>query len=272
MRLSRRFCAIRICASRRTRATSPPANFFIVTVPTPIDAARRPDLSARCSRRRETVGEALKRGDIVVYEIDRLSRRDARRTACRCWSSASGLICGQRFHRRLFARAHQSRRQGAPVRDHHQGRLRRRMRRRSTSWPTSTVRWSPPAFTARPRSSVAEAAKVIENTQRDLNIAFMNELSLIFHELGIDTGDVLAAARTKWNFLPFHARSGRRPLHRRRSLLPDLSRREGRLSSRGHPRGPAHQRRRSVNAWRANACGGCWLPDALHRRGDGARA
>ena len=55
-----------------------------------------------------------------------------------------------------------------------------------------------------PSIKVAEAAKVIENTQRDLNIAFMNELSLIFRELGIDTGDVLAAARTKWNFLPFY--------------------------------------------------------------------
>ena len=54
-----------------------------------------------------------------------------------------------------------------------------------------------------PSIKVAEAAKVIENTQRDLNIAFMNELSAIFHQLGIDTGDVLAAARTKWNFLPF---------------------------------------------------------------------
>src|SRR6185295_17071948 len=54
-----------------------------------------------------------------------------------------------------------------------------------------------------PSIKVAEAAKVIENTQRDLNIAFMNELSLIFHALGIDTGDVLTAARTKWNFLPF---------------------------------------------------------------------
>lgn len=54
-----------------------------------------------------------------------------------------------------------------------------------------------------PSIKVAEAAKVIENTQRDLNIAFMNELSQIFHALDLDTGDVLAAARTKWNFLPF---------------------------------------------------------------------
>src|SRR5262249_39109344 len=54
-----------------------------------------------------------------------------------------------------------------------------------------------------PSIKVAEAAKVIENSQRDLNIAFMNELSAIFHRLGVDTGDVLAAAQTKWNFLPF---------------------------------------------------------------------
>ena len=66
-----------------------------------------------------------------------------------------------------------------------------------------------------PSIKVAEAAKVIENTQRDLNIAFMNELSAIFHQLGIDTGDVLAAASTKWNFMNFQPGLGRRALHRR---------------------------------------------------------
>ena len=71
------------------------------------------------------------------------------------------------------------------------------------SWPMSMDRSSKPAFTARPRSRSPKLRKVIENTQRDLNIAFMNELSLIFQALDIDTGDVLAAARTKWNFLPF---------------------------------------------------------------------
>ena len=95
-----------------------------------------------------------------------------------------------------------------------------------------------------PSIKVAEAAKVIENTQRDLNIAFMNELSAICHQLGIDTGDVLAAAHTKWNFLKFYAGPGRRPLHRRRSVLSDVSRREGRLSSGGDPGRPPHQRRR----------------------------
>ena len=87
-----------------------------------------------------------------------------------------------------------------------------------------------------PSIKVAEAAKVIENAQRDLNIAFMNELSAIFHLLGIDTSDVLAAAATKWNFLNFTPGPGRRPLHRRRSLLPHLSRAEGRLPSRRDPR------------------------------------
>ena len=72
-----------------------------------------------------------------------------------------------------------------------------------------------------PSIKVAEAAKVIENTQRDLNIAFMNELSAIFQSLGIDTGDVLAAARHQVEFPAIRAGPGRRPLHRRRSLLPD---------------------------------------------------
>ena len=94
-----------------------------------------------------------------------------------------------------------------------------------------------------PSIKVAEAAKVIENTQRDLNIAFMNELSAIFQKLDIDTGDVLAAARTKWNFQNFYPGPGRRPLHRGRSLLSDPSRRKGGISSGGDPGRPAHQRR-----------------------------
>ncbi len=74
-----------------------------------------------------------------------------------------------------------------------------------------------------PSIKVAEAAKVIENTQRDLNIAFMNELSAICHRLGIDTGDVLAAARHQMEFPEILSGSGRRTLHRRRSVLPHAS-------------------------------------------------
>ena len=94
-----------------------------------------------------------------------------------------------------------------------------------------------------PSIKVAEAAKVIENTQRDLNIALMNELALIFDRLGIRTADVLAAARTKWNFLPFTPGPRRRPLHRRRPVLPDHQGRAARLPARGDPRGAAHQQR-----------------------------
>ena len=79
---------------------------------------------------------------------------------------------------------------------------------------------------------VAEAAKVIENTQRDLNIALMNELAIIFDRLGIPTKEVLQAAGTKWNFLPFTPGPGRRPLHRRRPLLPDRAGRGGRAITR----------------------------------------
>ena len=90
---------------------------------------------------------------------------------------------------------------------------------------------------------VAEAAKVIENTQRDLNIALMNELALIFDKLGIDTTEVLEAAGTKWNFLKFKPGPRRRPLHRRRPLLPDPQSRNARLPPAGHPRRTPHQRR-----------------------------
>ena len=89
---------------------------------------------------------------------------------------------------------------------------------------------------------VAEAAKVIENTQRDINIALINELSMIFHRLGIDTEEVLKAAGTKWNFLNFKPGSRRRPLHRRRPVLPDAQGRGGRLPAGDDPRGPAPQR------------------------------
>ena len=94
-----------------------------------------------------------------------------------------------------------------------------------------------------PSIKVAEAAKVIENTQRDLNIAFMNELSAIFHQLGIDTGDVLAAAATKWNFQKFEPGLVGGHCIGVDPYYLTYPRREGRLSSRDHPGRPAHQRR-----------------------------
>ena len=108
-----------------------------------------------------------------------------------------------RLHARLLARAHQSRRQDSTAS--------RPSRRSSPAQDARTLDIVADVYGSvvtagihrAPSIKVAEAAKVIENTQRDLNIALMNELSAIFHRLGIDTGDVLAAAGTKWNFLNF---------------------------------------------------------------------
>ncbi len=89
---------------------------------------------------------------------------------------------------------------------------------------------------------MAEAAKVIENTQRDVNIALINELALIFNRLGIDTEEVLMAAGTKWNFLHVPPGPRRRPLHRRRSVLPHAQGAGDRLSPGDDPRGPPPER------------------------------
>lgn len=176
------------------------ADFIVVAVPTPIDDARRPDFFPLVSSS-ETVGRHMKRGAIVVYEStvypgateevcvpvlekfsglkwkqdfnigyspERINPGDKLRTLTKIVKLVSGdtpetLAVVQRLYGAII---------DAGV------------------YPASSIR-------------VAEAAKVIENTQRDLNIALMNELSLIFNRMGIDTLEVLEAAGTKWNFLPF---------------------------------------------------------------------
>lgn len=176
------------------------SDFFIVTVPTPIDEARQPDLGAMFAASR-TVGAVLKKGDIVVYEST-VYPGAVEDDCVPVLESASGLKAGSDFKvgyspERINPGDKQHRfetitkvvsAQDAPTLD-----------------IVASVYGS--VVTAgihrAPSIKVAEAAKVIENTQRDLNIAFMNELSLIFQALNIDTGDVLAAARTKWNFMPF---------------------------------------------------------------------
>lgn len=176
------------------------ADFIIVTVPTPIDKARRPDLSALISAS-QTVGRNLKKGDIVVYEstvypgateedcipvLERASRLAAGRDFTVGYSPER-INPGDRAHRfedivKIVS--------GQDAR---------------TLDIVAAVYGSvvKAGVHRAPSIKVAEAAKVIENSQRDLNIAFMNELSTIFHLLGIDTADVLAAAATKWNFLNF---------------------------------------------------------------------
>jgi UDP-N-acetyl-D-galactosamine dehydrogenase len=176
------------------------ADFFIVTVPTPIDEARRPDLGA-VIKASHTVGAALKKGDIVVYEST-VYPGATEEDCVPVLEKVSGLSCGKDFH------------VGYSPERINPGDLTHRF---ETILKVVSGQDAPTLETVAavygsvvkagihkaPSIKVAEAAKVIENTQRDLNIAFMNELSIIFRELGIDTGDVLAAARTKWNFLPF---------------------------------------------------------------------
>ena len=126
----------------------------------------------------------------------------SRKNAFRCLREDLGPQSRGRFHGRILARADQSGRQAASLRD-----ITKVVSAQDARTLDIVADVYGSVVTAgihrAPSIKVAEAAKVIENTQRDLNIAFMNELSLIFQALNIDTGDVLAAARTKWNFMPF---------------------------------------------------------------------
>ncbi len=176
------------------------SDFFIVTVPTPIDEARRPDLGAMIAASR-SVGGVLKKGDIVVYEST-VYPGAVEEECIPVLASASGLEPGADF-----TVGYSPERINPGDKQHRFEMITKVV---SASDPrtlniVSDVYGS--VVTAgihrAPSIKVAEAAKVIENTQRDLNIAFMNELSLIFQALNIDTGDVLSAARTKWNFMPF---------------------------------------------------------------------
>ncbi len=174
--------------------------FFIVTVPTPIDAGKRPDLGPLHSAS-ATVGKALKNGDIVVFESTVFP--GATEEECvPILEAQSGL----RFNTDFFVGY-------SPERINPGDKTRRLpdiLKVVSGSAPEAAdvieAMYSAiiPAGTYRTESiAVAEAAKVIENTQRDLNIALMNELAIIFNRMGLDTDAILRAAGTKWNFLPF---------------------------------------------------------------------
>jgi UDP-N-acetyl-D-galactosamine dehydrogenase len=176
------------------------ANFYIVTVPTPIDTLRRPDLSA-VFRASKTVGRFLKRGDIVVFEST-LYPGAVEEDCAPILEHASGLRCG-----RDFTVGYSPERINPGDRQHRFETITKVV----AGQDEKTLRIIAETYGAvvkagihcAPSIKVAEAAKVIENTQRDLNIAFMNELSALFERIGIDTGDVLAAAATKWNFQKF---------------------------------------------------------------------
>jgi UDP-N-acetyl-D-galactosamine dehydrogenase len=171
-----------------------------VTVPTPIDAARRPDLTAllRASR---TVGDVLKKGDIVVYEST-VYPGATEEDCVPVLEQASGLAAG-----RDFTVGYSPERINPGDKAHRFETIKKVIAGQDEATLEVIAAVYGPVVTAglhkAPSIKVAEAAKVIENAQRDLNIAFMNELSAIFHQLGIDTKEVLAAAATKWNFLNF---------------------------------------------------------------------
>jgi UDP-N-acetyl-D-galactosamine dehydrogenase len=173
---------------------------FIITVPTPIDAAKRPDLGPLLSASR-TVGGLLKPGDVVIYEST-VYPGATEEVCVPVLEQASGL----RFNVDFFCGY-------SPERINPGDKL-----HRLTTITKVTAGSTPqaadfvdalyasvvPAGTHKTSSiRVAEAAKVIENTQRDVNIALINELAMIFNKLGIDSLEVLEAAGTKWNFLPF---------------------------------------------------------------------
>jgi UDP-N-acetyl-D-galactosamine dehydrogenase len=176
------------------------ADFFIVTVPTPIDDARRPDLSAVLAASR-IVGGALKRGDIVVYEST-VYPGAIEEECVPVLEQVSGLACG-----RDFAVGYSPERINPGDGEHRFESITKVVAAQDGPTLDIVAEVYGSVVTAgiyrAPDIRTAEAAKVIENVQRDLNIALMNELSAIFHALDIDTSEVLAAAGTKWNFLKF---------------------------------------------------------------------
>jgi len=176
------------------------ATIYIVTVPTPIDRHKNPDLHPLIMASR-TVGRVLKRGDIVIYEST-------------VYPGCTEEVCvpeleresGLKFNEDFFC-GYSPERINPGDREHRLTTI-----KKVTSGSTPEVAQKVDALYRSiieagthlaPSIRVAEAAKVIENAQRDINIAFVNELALIFDRLGIDTLDVLEAAGTKWNFLPF---------------------------------------------------------------------
>ena len=175
-------------------------NIFIVTVPTPVDAHNKPDLTP-LYKASETVSKVLKKGDIVIYEST-VYPGVTEEECVPVLEERSGL----KFNVDFFA-GYSPERINPGDKEHTVDKI---LKVTSGSTPEIGVRVDAlynsvikAGTHLAPTIKVAEAAKVIENSQRDINIAFVNELSKIFTTLGIDTQDVLEAAATKWNFLKF---------------------------------------------------------------------
>jgi UDP-N-acetyl-D-galactosamine dehydrogenase len=175
-------------------------NVFIVTVPTPVDEHKRPDFTPLV-KASQSVGTVLKRGDVVIYEST-------------VYPGATEEICVPELERASGLKFNDDFTVGYSPERINPGDTQRRLvnipkitsgsKPETAEFVDALYRRIIQAGTYKASSiKVAEAAKVIENTQRDANIALINEFALIFHRLGIDTIDVLEAAGTKWNFLPF---------------------------------------------------------------------
>ena len=176
------------------------ADFHIVAVPTPVDTANQPDLTPML-RASETVGKALKRGDVVVYEST-VYPGATEEECVPVLERFSGLTCGTDFKV-----GYSPERINPGDKEHTFTRIMKVVAGQDQESLDVIAAVYESVVTAgvhrAPCIKVAEAAKVIENTQRDLNIALMNELAIIFDRMGISTSDVLEAAGTKWNFLNF---------------------------------------------------------------------
>lgn len=175
-------------------------NFFIVTVPTPIDSSKQPDLTPLIMASK-AVGSLLKKDDIVVYEST-VYPGATEEVCVPVLEEVSGLILNQDFYA-----GYSPERINPGDKEH---RVTNILKVTAGSTPEiadfvdEVYNLIITAGTHKaPSIRVAEAAKVIENTQRDVNIALINELAVIFNKMGIDTEAVLKAAGTKWNFLPF---------------------------------------------------------------------
>ena len=223
-------------------ACSRDADFIIVAVPTPVDDGAHPGLPAARSAPAAASAAHMKRGAIVVYEstvypgateevcIPVLEQRvgpDAGSSDFFVGYSPERINPGDREHTLTKIVKVVS---GDSAETLEQGRRAVRARRRARRAPRSSIK-------------AAEAGKVIENTQRDLNIALMNELAIIFDRIGIDTTRGARGRRHEVELPEVQAGPGRRPLHRRRPVLPDAQGRDARLPPAGDPGRPAHQRR-----------------------------
>ncbi len=175
-------------------------NIFIITVPTPVDKNNRPDLTP-LYKSSETVGKVLKKGDIVIYE----STVYPGVTEDECvpvLEKHSGLV----FNKDFFC-GYSPERINPGDKLHTVSKIKKITSGSTPEIAEAVDKLYQSVITAGTHKAasikVAEAAKVIENSQRDINIAFVNELAMIFNRLGIDTHQVLEASATKWNFLPF---------------------------------------------------------------------